>query len=144
MDRWSSWQRGILERFDNCNEIVEHYQKRRPEVDCDLEEAEEVANVIRNLISKNGHDPDTCLVRIPRRVLFKELREQDVIDGTMSPKGCTTWVKNLGSLEPMRGVTSSKHTGSGRCWLWMGEQADPQQTPKNLDDFGLSSGDAPF
>ena len=144
LDRWSSWQRGILERFDNCNEIVEHYQKRRPEVDCDLEEAEEVANVIRNLISKNGHDPDTCLVRIPRRVLFKELREQDVIDGTMSPKGCTTWVKNLGSLEPMRGVTSSKHTGSGRCWLWMGEQADPQQTPKNLDDFGLSSGDAPF
>ena len=144
LDRWSSWQRAILERFENCNEIVEHYQKRRPEVDCDLEEAEEVAGAIKNLIRNKGHDPETSVIRIPRKILFQELRQQDVIDGTMSPKGCTTWIKNLNSLEPMKGITQAKHTGAGRCWLWVGEHADPDQRPKDLDEFGLSGGDAPF
>ena len=144
LDRWASWQRAVLERFENCNEIVEHYQKRRPEVDCDLEEAEEVASAIKNLISNSGHEPSTAVVKIPRKTLFQELRKQDVIDGSMSPKGCTTWIKNLNSLDPMKGITSFKHTGSGRCWLWVGEKADPQQPPVNLDQFGITDDSAPF
>ena len=135
MDRWASWQRAILERFENCNEIAEHYQKRRPEVDSDLEEAEEVAVVIKNMIEKAGYDPDTSVVKIPRKTLFQELRQQDVIDGSMSPKGCTTWVKNLNSLDPMKFLSSFKHTGSGRCWLWIGKDADPTDKPKDLNIF---------
>jgi hypothetical protein len=144
LDRWSSWQRAILERFPNSNEVAEHYQKRRPEVDCDLEEAEEVAATIRNLIIKNGHDPDFSVVKIPKKILFQELRFQDIIDGTMSPKGCTTWIKNLQTLEPMKYMSPFKHTGVGRCWLWMGENADPNEKPKTLDDFSLNNDPAPF
>ncbi len=144
LDRWASWQKAILERFENCNDVVEHYQKRRPEVDCDLEEAEEVAFVIKNLIENGGHDPDTSVVKIQRKVLFQELRKQDIIDGSMSPKGCTTWIKNLNSLDPMRNLSSHKHTGAGRCWLWVGKDADPESKPRNLNIFDSDDNVPPF
>ena len=87
------------------------------------------------MIEKAGYDPDTSVVKIPRKTLFQELRQQDVIDGSMSPKGCTTWVKNLNSLDPMKFLSSFKHTGSGRCWLWIGKDADPTDKPKDLNIF---------
>ena len=104
-------------------------------MDCDLEEAEEVAVVIKNLIEKSGYDPDTTVVKIPRKTLFQELRTQDVIDGSMSPKGCTTWIKNLNSLDPMKNLSSHKHTGAARCWMWIGDDADPTDKPKDLSIF---------
>jgi hypothetical protein len=128
LDRWSSWQRAILEQFENADELAVHYQSQRPEVDTDLEESEEVAGCIVELIRRRGLDPNKDCVRIRRSILYKELREQDVIDNTMSPKGCTTWIRNMMTLEPMKSLGVCKHTGKGRTWQWTGEDYD-EETP---------------
>ena len=133
LDRWGPWQRAVLERFENCNEIAEHYQGRRPEVDSDLEEADEVALVIKNLLVENNHDPKTCSVKIPRAMLYNELKKEDIIDNAMRPKGCTTWIKNMATLSPMRCLTTHKKHGNARCWLWLGENADPDLKPIFID-----------
>ena len=124
LDRWAPWQRALLERFDNADEIANHYQSMRPEVDSDLEEAEEVASCIMKMIERKGLDPRRDAVRIQRRTLYQELQTQDVIDNTMSPKGCTTWIKNMMTLDPMKPLCDSKHTGKGRSWLWIGDDHD--------------------
>jgi hypothetical protein len=112
-------------------------------VDSDLEEAEEVASCIVKLIERRGCDPRRDSVRIQRRTLYQELRAQDVIDNTMSPKGCTTWIKNMMTLDPMSFLCDSKHTGRGRSWLWVGQDCDAETKHKDLplhdftDDLGF-------
>ena len=137
LDRWSSWQRAILEQFENADELAIHYQSQRPEVDTDLEESEEVAGCIIELITRRGLDPDKDSIRIPRSTLYQELREQDVIDNTMSPKGCTTWVRNMMTLDPMKSLGVCKHTGKGRTWLWTGKDHDGEAPHKALPDHEL-------
>tara|TARA_R110002110_G_scaffold41594_15_gene131815 strand:- start:7609 stop:10029 length:2421 start_codon:yes stop_codon:yes gene_type:complete len=141
LDRWAPWQRALLERFDNADEIADHYQSLRPEVDSDLEESEEVANCIVRLLERRGCDPLKDAVRIQRRTLYQELQAQDVIDNTMSPKGCTTWIKNMMTLDPMKPLCDSKHTGRGRSWLWVGDEHDGSANHKDLPmhDFDENS-----
>jgi hypothetical protein len=140
LDRWSSWQRAILEHFENADDLIFHYQSKRPEVDLDLEEAEEVSGCITRLIERRGLDPDRDCVRIQRSTLYQELRDQDVIDNSMSPKGCTTWVRNMMTLDPMKSFGVCKHTGRGRSWIWTGKDCNDDTTHKVLPDHDLGEG----
>jgi len=122
LDRWATWQRAIIGKFDNADAVITYYQALRPEVDSDLEEAEEVAKCICDLIRRRGYSPITDAVRMPKKILVNELRDQDVIDNSMSPKGCTTWIKNMMTLEPLEELKLDRRHGKSRCWVWYGDE----------------------
>lgn len=74
-DRWQAWQRAILTRFENAEELALLIQERRGEVDDDEAIAGQWAEQIRILLRENGHDPETTKVVIPSEHIVQLARK---------------------------------------------------------------------
>jgi hypothetical protein len=123
-DRWDAWQDAILTRWDNGNELAAEIIARRPEVDADIEDANEIAQAVLLLVRGKFHDHEKRVIKISRQHLQAHLVNLGFIDKAMHPRGVTTLIKdkiNLGALN----FLSLKKTTEDRYWVYTGPEADP-------------------
>lgn len=121
-DRWGDWQDGVIANLDQSNELAELIINRRPEVDSDLDDAEQIAKCIRMIVEGNNRVPfDTSQVFITRQQLYFHLIEGGYIDkNNMSLKASVTWVRERCNNGPLARLKEKKHCGS-RGWLLTGK-----------------------
>ena len=53
-DRWGAWQHGVLENLNCSNELAALLIARRPLVDSDIDDAEQLKDCIKKIIAKHG------------------------------------------------------------------------------------------
>jgi hypothetical protein len=136
-DRWGSWQDAILTRFDDGNELARLCIGRRPAVDADLEEAEEIAQAVLELVASQYKDHEYRIIRITRDQLQRKLVAASVIDKTMHPRAVTTMVKdkvNTGSLTFLNYKAAKESGVSDRFWFYSGPKIKGGEDADSLLD----------
>ena len=129
LDRWAPWQRGVLTRFPNGGHLADVIRTERLKFDVELEDAEEVASVVADMVGSMGLDPDESRVSIRRADLTSELVSRQIVKQGSSAKWVTRWVRSLmgqGSLSCLRDDPSRKR--GKRSWLWVGERGEDSLT----------------
>lgn len=123
-DRWSAWQDAILTRFENGNEIAAEIIRRRPSLDSDLDDANDIGQVVLSMVSKIiGFEKK--VIKITRQQLHLALVNHGVIDKKMIPPQVTGFVKErLGIGECKR--LFDRRTKTDRYWIYVGEEADSE------------------
>lgn len=135
-DRWGMWQTAVLSRFENGNELAAMIKARRPAVDSDAEDADEIAEAITLELTARGHQPYE-VVRISRQDMAEILRDRQLIDKHMTRRGVTTWLKNLSGHKSLGRLQDNPSRKSlGRSWLWHSDTAIPDTVPSDLRQKG--------
>ena len=129
-DRWSLWQRAVLSRFDNGNKLCQIIRDRRPEVDADLGQANDIADVIKSMIERADHDWLNVNVTINKSDLYHEIKEQGI--GFRSSNALTRRIHTLKGMGDLKYLTESRSRSSGRQWLWQGPESS-----ENFPTFSL-------
>ena len=114
LDRWASWQAGVLAKVDNGNEIAAMMRDRRRAMDSDRDDAEEISMIIRTLIRMQGGDPDSVKAFIDRRVLIDALKVWQGEDDSMNRRAAATYINNRvgnGSLKQAKRATLDGYPG---------------------------------
>lgn len=133
LDRWNSWQRGVLAKFKNGNEMAAHIRGARPSVDIDSEDAESIADEIRELVASvmfNGVElnPDDVVIGIPNSKVYDRLRKL-WNELSLSDKAVRYRINDLMTTKPMANVTFSKCNTFGRTMIWRGMNTEPRAAP---------------
>lgn len=102
-DRFPAWQTGILSRFANGDELAALIKSRRPAVDADASEAQDVADALADLLRSRGHCPEHSAVLVPNRDLEAALH--GVVE-FKTPKGLKAKLRVLVQNRPLRHVTA--------------------------------------
>lgn len=141
VDRFQAWQRAVLSRFENADELAGLVRARRAEVDEDGASAKQWAAELRLLLIRRGHNPDTERVVIPSAELIDIAR---AIEHDPSINHRRTWtilrpLLGVGDLADCRRWASGR---SGRGLLWSGPHADGSAVP--LADREDPTGSTPF
>jgi hypothetical protein len=121
-DRWGGWQSAILARLDDGDGLAKMIAERRPDVDSDLDDSDDIARAVISLVSEFFADHETRRIFITRKQLFNRLLKEGVTDRSLSPKGVTTWVRNHCNIGPLRCLTELRIAGS-RGWCYFGREA---------------------
>ena len=127
MDRWSEWQRGPLQKCKDPDRLAQLIQDRREDVDSESEEAEQVAEAIRQwvVLRKPERDQDGT-VRITRDQMHALLIESKAFPSDMGKRGVYTALCNmLGTHGALASLKDSPGRSYGRCWLW----CEPEEMP---------------
>ena len=132
-DRWGGWQDGVLSRLDSGNTLAAMSAGRRPDVDSDLDDSEDIARAVLNLVSNVYPDHETRRVFIGRKQLFVRLQFDGVTDKSMSPKGVTSWVRNNCGSGSLKFLSETKQAGA-RGWLYFGPDADASCPISKIQD----------
>lgn len=120
-DRFSEWQRGVLQKIDGANRLAQIIQERRTETDADAERAESIAEAIQDWVFKNAPGTDQEGRRkITRDQMHALLRAAHVVPEDMGKNAVHTLLCNLmGSNGPLGQLEDSKRRDQGpRVWLW--------------------------
>ena len=124
-DRWSLWQRAILSRFKNGNKLCQIIRDRRPEVDADLCQANEIADVIKSMLESAEHDWDKSRVLINKADLYHEIKDQGI--GFRSSNSLTRRIHALKGMGDLKYITENRSRSSGRQWLWQGPETTEEE-----------------
>jgi hypothetical protein len=114
-DRFGSWARAILTRFDNGDELASKIIASRAEVDGEGADMDDMADYIRLLLKRHGIDPDQCSARITRKAMGEWLRDGCSVDLNM--RGIATMLRDGKGHGPLRPLGEVKYQGQ-RCWAW--------------------------
>lgn len=121
LDRFQSWQRAVLATFPRANELAALCRARRPAVDSDAREAEEIVGTVEDLLRANGHDPALAAVVIPKE---RALEVLGPVLGAKTTTGLTRRLRALAGGMPTGLVDENyKHPLAGRGILWRGPAA---------------------
>ena len=140
-DRWSLWQQAVLSRFKNGNELAQIIQKRRPEVDADLDQANEIADVVKAMLEKGGFDWNDSKVAIGKSDLFHQIRDYGM--AFKSSNGLTRKMHQLKGMGDLKHLTESRSRSEGRQWLWVGPNAS-DLTPTLTLRMNRNDGELPL
>lgn len=115
-DRFQAWQDAVLARLPDGNELAAEIRERRPAVDADASEAQEVVDALAQLLKQRGHCPDHALVFLP----FRDVQELLAVDlGTKSKQELGRRLRVLCQQGPLRRVLPNyRHAYHGRGLLW--------------------------
>ncbi len=92
--RWSEWELQVLAKAPEAVCLATEVFARQGMLDDDREIAEEVADAIRDLLTRKGFDPDRDRVLIPSPVLFEEVVKK--FAHSMSRVGGLRWLFTVG------------------------------------------------
>jgi len=121
-DRFQGWQDGVLSRLPAGNDLARLIKDRRPAVDGDSSEAEDVADALRNHLKRHGHCPHHEVVLVPTADVRKLIGEGM---GWRTDRQTVRGMRELCQSAPLRHVTSGyRHGTAGRGMLWRGREAD--------------------
>lgn len=135
-DRWGSWQDAILTRFDDGNELAMTINNRRPAVDADLDDAEEIAHAIIAMVSEKYFDHSHRVIRIGRDQLQRQLISRSIVDKSMTARAVTSFVKDkigTGSLSFLRYKSGRQDGAADHYWFYIGEHANGDTEVVDLD-----------
>lgn len=137
-DRWSAWQAGVLSKFGCADELAKLILDRRQGVDSDLDDSEEVASIISEMLIE--HFPDLSHRRIffTRKQLHARCQSKGFVDKSISSRAFVTIVRNMGNVGPLSAIKEHK-TASDRGWVWIGEQADASTKLSELPETWTDS-----
>jgi hypothetical protein len=130
-DRWTAWQDGVLSKFPNADELAALIISRRPTVDSDLDDAEDVAGAVTELISETFPDYEQRKVFISKQQLHGRLMKKGLVGRDMSMRGVTTWVKNMAHSGPLHFLTEYRKS-TERGWLFVGQSSDTSNDVNEL------------
>jgi hypothetical protein len=122
-DRWGAWQDGILTRFEEGNELAALAISRRPDVDADLEDAEEIARAVLELVGEHFPDHDTRRIHITYQQLYNRLLKEGVIDKNFGPRNANSWIRDRCASGPLASLTQYRPPTGKRGWLYTGPKA---------------------
>ena len=140
-DRWSLWQQAVLSRFENGNKLAKIIQTRRPEVDADLDQANEIADVVKTMLTKSGFDWDESVVAIGKSDLFHQIKDYGM--AFKSSNGLTRKLHQLKGMGDLQYLSESRSRSAGRQWLWRGPKSS-EMTPTLTLRMDRNSGDLPL
>jgi len=126
-DRWTAWQDAVLSRVRGGDAAAAAIIERRPSVDADAEDWDEIEGEIRSLVNAAGHDPDRESVAMPLNVLAIRLSEATGIRFT--PKGLASRLGEFAGVEGAEQFTKNPSRKHGRTWLWTPIASAPQASP---------------
>lgn len=132
--RFQAWERAILSRFDEGNELVELIRSRRGFVDAEADDAADALAVIHDLLAEGGYpDPDIAHTIIPTTELVAAFRSH-----WMEPSISTTrlWsrLKPLLIQGAFAGQASKQDGGKcGRGLRWCGLRVPDGVPPSAWD-----------
>lgn len=115
-DRFQAWQDAVLTRLPSGDALAAEIKLRRPAVDADTCEAQDVADALAALLRMRGHCPDHDLVFLP----FKDVHEllgEDL--GCRSKHALGRRLKQLCQHQPLRSVQPAyrhRYYGTGLLW----------------------------
>lgn len=122
--RFQSWERAILARFENGNELVELIRSRRGGVDVEADEAADALAVVHDLLEKGGFDePSDAHTIIPTGALVDAFRTH-WMESRLSSRRFWSRFKPL-LVQPSFAGQASKYDGGhyGRGLRWEGRNA---------------------
>jgi hypothetical protein len=123
LDRWQSWQLGILAKFETGNDMAALIRGRRTPVDADLEDAEDVYDAIEADLVERGHRPEEDRIRIPRGDMVEILIRRGVMQKGTGKRIVMSHLRNLLGTGPLTCLSNDpERNRGGRCWLWSGTQ----------------------
>jgi hypothetical protein len=133
-DRWGGWQDGVLSKLDRGNELAALVAGRRPDVDSDLDDSDDIAKAVYALVEEAFPDFETRRVFITRRQLFNRLQAEGVTDKSMGPKAVTSWVRNHCGAGRLK-CFGEHRIATGRGWLFTGSEAAPKGEISEVLDY---------
>ena len=93
--RWAEWEQQVLAKAPEAERLASEITMRQGQLDDDKDEAEEVADMIRELVRRKGFDPDADVVLIPSQVLYDEVLKPLVSVNTKR-NGALRWLYTIG------------------------------------------------
>lgn len=119
LDRWAPWQCEVLSRVEGGDDIAAAMGERRQEMDSDQDDAEDIADVLKALIRRQGVDPDVAKAFVEGSVLTHAVRSVTG-DDAMSHRQLVSWINNRIGNGSLKRVQKSKQSGH-RGYVWYGE-----------------------
>lgn len=131
LGRWGAWQKAILQKFENGNDLNDLIISSRPAYDEDAEDAETVAEIVSGFLECHSIggitiDPRKDKIGIPNRLLYEILRDSWSRPG-MSDKSVRLELGNLISMEGLECLSPGAGRKFGRCHIWEGIDAEQSQ-----------------
>ena len=119
--RWAQWEASVLSRVANPQKCQQLIRRRQRAVDDEQDETQLVTELLRRMIRKCRHDPDTCAVFIPTAMLAEWI--SNFTGERMAVTKVTPYLKTLGIFELRRRTRRSWGAG----WIWQGANAPPSR-----------------
>lgn len=130
-DRWQAWQRAILSRFENADDLARLIIERRGDVDDDAATAEMWADAIQELLREHGHGPLTCKVVIPSMQIVDLARKVEQ-DRTITSRQAWDLLRDVIGVGVMKSARRVKHPYRGL--LWIGPDSEPLVSYEKFGD----------
>jgi hypothetical protein len=117
IDRWQSWQRGVLGKFANADDLAGLIIERREQSNADDEDAENAARAIGAHITRTRgiiSEP----VKLTREEMRNLLVSAKVLPDNMNVNGTHTWLADKIGVGPLASLADGKTRADGRVWVW--------------------------
>lgn len=127
--RWGTWESNVLALSPEANELRDLIVSRQHESNCDREEAQIIEDAFAEQLKLAGIDPADSVARIPNSVVtdwFGRATNERLRTQAVTRK--MRQMSSEGQLQRLRPDSSRSH---GRCWLWIGQNADENGTADN-------------
>lgn len=119
-DRWALWQDGVLAKLPMGNDLAAAIKARRPDMDTDAEEADEIRATIEAHLVACGHDLESQVIRIPAVRMYDLLRDAGLADKSFGNAGVSSWLRNLcDETGPLLRLIKDRGRATGRAWLYL-------------------------
>ena len=131
LDRWATWERHVLTRFEHGAQMLNYAKQSRLKIDSELQEATSVASIVCNLVTSKGHpDAKSVCVRLSKSELASAVRAARLfgLPLTASNPVFTQRVADLRTMSPLQGLTEVDGE-----WLWTGPDYQPGPSSPTTD-----------
>lgn len=120
--RWGSWQHDVLSRLENPTAIQDELSARSAAFDADDEEKNLVRNKIADTIRGKCGDPSRVVVKIAAQALA------EMVCRAMGERMQTPTANRHAMQLQIPELARQKGKRTGRWYLWIGKEADPNAT----------------
>lgn len=145
-DRWNYWIDGVLACLPriagvpSTDDLLRHIHEQRPAMDQDLQDAKEVADVLRSIAQRLGFiSLEEAAFSVRKEHLREWLVADGVVDNKLSTRALTSWLRDKATFPPLKGFTEQAGRSRGRRWQWIGESGDPD----NVQHYELGDDNGP-
>lgn len=130
VSRWGAWESGVLARVDKPEAIQLALRDRQTDSDDDREEGEMIREHLIEKLKGKGFQPTNEKIRIKVATVcdwFREVANAKHMS-TIHASRIIRQLMKQGQIPELH-ADPSIHKDYGRCFLWIGEKADPHATP---------------
>lgn len=124
--RWGLWERDVLEKLPEPNEVQQVIRERQAEIDTDAEETGLVADYFQSRLEDLHYDTDTERVFIPSRIATQWLTEATHRDFNAISGG--QYLNQQIDEESLRCLRRNRTHALGRGYVWHGPNAGATDT----------------